>query len=159
MQQRHSYVRFLGYLSLGLLFPGIILSLIAQPFIASFGISFMILGGLTGMRAMFSGLFRILFSRQSGSLGTDSVAGLDDPRSEMGKKHLIRHRRRRFIEAAVSFLGLIIAMSVVIMAQQLEISTGMGFATGGAVGLIPLHMLPLYAAIKTDQLLKHGGNS
>lgn len=158
VQQRRNYVRFLGYLSLGLLFPGIMLSLIPQPFIASFGISLMVMGGLTGIRAMFSGLFRILFSRQTGGLGAESVTGTEDPKSELGRKNLTRHRRRRFAEAALGFIGLIIALSVIIMTQQLESTTGMGFATGAAVALIPLQMLPLYAAITTDQLLKSGGN-
>jgi hypothetical protein len=141
-----------GIVALSLAITGILLSLIPRPFLAGFGISLLVLGGISGLRALFSGFLFYAFG-ESDPLKNAVLQREENPDSEIGRKKLIRRKRWNFVWAGFSFFFLAVALSLVIIASQADSPGLLGASGGASLALAVIHVQSLYFGIKTDQIL------
>ncbi len=142
-----------GVIALSLAVPGIVMTLIPQPYVAGFGFSMLVFGGITGIRAMFGGLLGYMLA-QSGTIRDPNRHYTEDVNSELGRKNLERRRRAAFVWAGISFFFLIIALSLVIISHNEGGPVFSGGSAGAAASLTVIHIHSLYVGIKADQRRK-----
>jgi hypothetical protein len=141
-----------GILALAMAVPGIALTLVQRPAFAAFGLAFLILGGVSGIRAMFGGLLLYILGGANPLQHPDRGYS-EEPASEAGMKNLKRRKRGNFIWAGISFASLIISLSLTVIANQAGDAALLGASAGSSIGMAAIHVHALYFGIKSDQAI------